>query len=166
MLNLRKLWVGILSMAFFSVSAWAGAGPSGHNHSEHNHGAVFSAGKPGDPAKPARVVQVTMVETDGKMLFLPARIEIKKGDQVKFLLRNNGKLDHEFVLASTAENLEHAKNMKANPDMAHDEPNGKQLAPSKTGQIVWKFTKAGEFEYACLIPGHREAGMVGSIVVR
>ncbi len=166
MLSLRKLWVGILSMAFFSVSAWAGAGPSGHNHSEHNHGAVYSAGEPGDPAKPARIIQVTMTETDGKMLFVPARIEIKKGDQVKFVLRNNGKLDHEFVLASTAENLEHAKNMKANPDMAHDDPNGKQLAPSKTGQIVWKFTKAGEFEYACLIPGHREAGMVGTIVVR
>ncbi len=166
MLSLRKLWVGILSMAFFSVSAWAGAGPSGHNHSEHNHGAVYSAGEPGDPAKPARIIQVTMTETDGKMLFVPARIEIKKGDQVKFVLRNNGKLDHEFVLASTAENLEHAKNMKANPDMAHDDPNGKQLAPRKTGQIVWKFTKAGEFEYACLIPGHREAGMVGTIVVR
>lgn len=120
MLSLRKLWVGILSIAFFSVSAWAGAGPSGHNHSEHNHGAVYSAGEPGDPAKPARIIQVTMTETDGRMLFLPARIEIKKGDQIKFVLRNNGKLDHEFVLAGTAENREHAKNMKANPDMTHE----------------------------------------------
>lgn len=166
MLNLRKLWVGILGTVFFSVSVSAGAGPSDHNHSQHNHAAVFSAGEPGDPAKPARVVQVTMVETDGRMLFLPARIEITKGDQVKFVLRNNGKLDHEFVLASTAENLEHAKSMKENPDMAHDDPNGKQLAPSKTGQFVWKFSKAGEFEYACLIPGHREAGMAGAIVVK
>lgn len=166
MLKSRKVWIGILGTAFFSVSAWAGAGPSGHNHSEHNHGAIFSAGEPGDPAKPARVIQVTMVETDGKMLFLPTRIEIKKGDQVKFVLRNNGNLDHEFVLASTAENLKHAEAMKANPDMAHDDPNGKQLAPSKSGQIVWKFTKAGEFEYACLIPGHREAGMIGIIVVK
>ena len=56
--------------------------------------------------------------------------------------------------------------MQKNPDMAHDEPNGRQLAPNKTGEIVWKFTKAGEFEYACLIPGHREAGMTGTILVK
>ncbi len=166
MLKSRKVWVGILGAAFFSVSAWAGAGLPNHSHTEHSRGTVFSAGEPGNPEKPARIIQVTMVETDGKMLFLPARIEIRKGDQVKFVVRNNGKLDHEFVLASTAENLKHAEAMKANPDMAHDEPNGKQLAPGKSGQIVWKFAKAGEFEYACLIPGHREAGMTGTIVVK
>ena len=82
------------------------------------------------------------------------------------MLRNNGELDHEFVLASTADNLNHAEEMKKHPDMAHEEPNGRQLAPKKTSEIVWKFTKAGEFEYACLISGHREAGMTGTIVVK
>ena len=56
--------------------------------------------------------------------------------------------------------------MKKNPDMEHDDPNAKKLAPKKTDEIVWKFSKAGEFEFACLIPGHREAGMVGTIVVK
>ncbi len=56
--------------------------------------------------------------------------------------------------------------MKKNPDMEHDDPNGKRLAPKKTDEIVWKFSKPGEFEYSCLIPGHREAGMVGTIVVK
>ena len=107
-----------------------------------------------------------MGEADGKMLFVPARLEVKKGEQIKFVLRNNGELDHEFVLASTADNLKHAEAMQKNPDMAHEEPNGRQLAPKKTGEMVWKFTKAGEFEYACLIPGHREAGMTGTIVVK
>ena len=107
-----------------------------------------------------------MGESDGKMLFVPARLEIRKGEQIKFVLRNNGELDHEFVLANTAENLEHAEAMKKNPDMAHADANAKRLAPKQTSEIVWKFTKAGEFEYSCLIPGHREAGMVGTIVVK
>jgi uncharacterized cupredoxin-like copper-binding protein len=107
-----------------------------------------------------------MGEADGKMLFVPARLEVKKGEQVKFVLRNNGELEHEFVLASTADNLKHAEEMEKNPGMAHEEPNGREVAPKKTSEFVWKFTKAGEFEYACLIPGHREAGMTGTILVK
>lgn len=56
--------------------------------------------------------------------------------------------------------------MKKNPGMEHDDPNGKRLTPKKTSEIVWKFTKAGEFDYSCLIPGHREAGMIGMVVVK
>ena len=127
---------------------------------------LFSAGEPGDPKKPARAIPVTMREMDGKMVYFPARIEVKKGEQIRFLLRNSGQLDHEFLLATTEENLKHAEEMKKNPEMEHDEPNGKRLAPSKTDQIVWRFTKPGQFEYGCLIPGHREAGMTGIIVVK
>jgi uncharacterized cupredoxin-like copper-binding protein len=107
-----------------------------------------------------------MGETDGKMVFTPEKIQVKKGEQVKFVLRNNGELEHEFILATTAENLKHGEAMKKNPDMEHDDPNGKRLAPKKAGEFVWKFTKAGEFEYSCLIPGHREAGMIGQILVK
>ena len=56
--------------------------------------------------------------------------------------------------------------MQKNPDMEHDDPNAKRLAPKKTGEIVWAFTKPGEFDFSCLIPGHREAGMTGKIVVK
>ena len=143
------------------TAAWAGEGRAGHSHDE-----TFSAGEPGDPKKPARIVQVTMGEMDGKMMFMPAKLEVKTGEQVKFVLRNNGELDHEFILATTAENLKHAEAMKKNPDMEHDDPNGKRLTPKKTDEVVWKFSKPGEFEYSCLIPGHREAGMVGTIVVK
>lgn len=149
--------------SLLSAAAWAGAGPAGHSHS---HDEAFSAGEPGNPKKPARVVQVTMTEKDGKMLFTPDRIEVKRGEQIKFVLRNNGELDHEFLLATTAENLKHAEAMKKNPDMEHDDPNGKRLAPKKTAEIIWKFSKAGEFEFACLIPGHRESGMLGTVKVK
>jgi uncharacterized cupredoxin-like copper-binding protein len=137
-----------------------------HKAGAHSHAKTFSAGELGDAKKPAKVIQVTMGEKDGKMFFAPAKLEVKKGEQVKFMLRNLGDLEHEFVLATTADNLKHAEAMKANPNMEHDESNGVELVAKASGEIVWKFTKAGDFEYACLIPGHREAGMVGVISVK
>lgn len=142
--------------------ALADAGKPGHSHSHES----FSAGEPGDPKKPARVMQITMREMDGKMVYLPDRIELKRGEQVRFLIRNSGLLDHEFILATTAENLKHAEEMKKNPEMEHDDPNAKRVAPNKTTEIVWRFSKAGTFEFGCLIPGHREAGMTGTVVVK
>ncbi len=146
-----------------AISANAGVGKPGHSH---GHDASYSAGEPGDSKKPARIVQVVMRESDGKMLFIPDRIEVRTNEQIKFVLRNNGELEHEFVLATTAENLKHAEAMKKNPDMEHDDPNAKRLAPKKANEMVWKFTKAGEFEYSCLIPGHRDSGMVGTVTVK
>lgn len=142
----------------------ASADPAGHGHG-HGH-ADFSAGEPGDPKKPAKSISVDMLEADGKMLFAPDRLEVRRGQQVRFLLRNSGELEHEFVLGTTEDNLRHAEEMQASPDMGHDEPNGKRLEPNETGEIVWRFTKAGTFEFACLIPGHREAGMTGFVAVK
>jgi uncharacterized cupredoxin-like copper-binding protein len=150
---MMRLNVSVTAIAGLLIAAPVMAGPGGAGHS-HGH-ADFSAGEPGDPKK-----------SDGKMLFVPDLLEVKKGEQVKFVLRNNGELEHEFVLATTAENLKHAEEMKKNPDMEHDDPNAKRVNPKKSGEFVWKFTKTGEFEYGCLIPGHREAGMVGTVVVK
>ena len=101
-----------------------------------------------------------------EMAYSPARIEVKRGEQIRFVIRNIGADDHEFLLATTEENLKHAEDMQKNPHMEHEEPNGVRLAPKKSAEIVWKFTKAGTFEYSCLIPGHREAGMIGQILVK
>lgn len=131
-----------------------------------HEGEHFSAGEPGDAKRPARIVQVTMREGDGKMEFIPNKVEVRKGEQIKFVIRNNGALDHEFVLASTADNLKHAELMKKYPDMEHDDPNAKRVAPGKVDDVVWKFTKAGTFEFSCLIPGHRESGMIGTVTVK
>ncbi|QFI77451.1 cupredoxin domain-containing protein [Bradyrhizobium betae] len=159
MRKLCRTGIALFATLLLAASAWAG--PVDHHQDD-----TFSAGEPGDAKKPARIVQVTMGEADGKMTFTPNKIEVKKGEQIKFMLRNNGELDHEFILATTAENLKHAESMKKNPDMEHDDPNGKRLAPKKTDEIVWEFTKPGEFEYSCLIPGHREAGMIGTVTVK
>ena len=134
--------------------------------SAHEDHGSFSAGEPGDPKKPARTIKVAMREDGKKMAFEPARIRVRKGEQIRFVLENEGTDDHEFVLATPDENRKHAELMKQFPDMEHDDPNAKRLAVGEHGEILWKFTKAGTFEFVCLIPGHREAGMVGKVVVK
>lgn len=153
-MNRRFFLAGAVATAGLSGVAWA---HSGHEETEF--------GKPGDPAKPARIVQVVMREADGRMLYLPDRVTVRKGEQVRFQLRNNGAIDHEFVIGTVEENRRHMKAMEAHPDMEHDDPNARRLKPKATGEIVWQFTRAGTFEFACLIPGHYQAGMVGTIVV-
>ena len=122
-------------------------------------------GKPGDPKKPARIVQIVMREHDGKMIFLPDRLEVRKGEQVRFQLRNNGAVDHEFVVGTVEENLKHMKEMEKNPDMEHDDPNAKRLKPKATGEIVWQFTKVGDVRFLVPDPRPPQAGMFGTIVV-
>lgn len=131
-----------------------------------HEGEHFSAGEPGDAKKPARVINVVMREADGKMVFVPDKVEVARGEQIRFVLRNNGELPHEFIVADTADNLKHGALMQKFPDMEHDDPNGKSLQPKAKAEMVWRFTKAGTFEFSCLIPGHREAGMLGTIIVK
>jgi uncharacterized cupredoxin-like copper-binding protein len=126
----------------------------------------YSAGVPGNAKKPARTVTVVMSDSDGTMKFSPERLDVKKGEQVRFVIQNKGALKHEFMLASVKDNDKHAEMMKKFPDMEHDDPNAKSVDPGKTAEIVWRFTKAGTFEFACLIPGHREAGMHGTVTVK
>jgi uncharacterized cupredoxin-like copper-binding protein len=132
---------------------------SGQAHEAHLH---FSAGEPGSPNKPARTVTVLMRE----MQFEPSRIEVRKGEQIRFVLRNVGTESHEFMLATPDENRKHEEVMKKFPNMEHDDPNAKRVPVSGTAQLLWAFTKPGEFEFACLIPDHREYGMVGTVVVK
>ena len=149
--------------AFLAASALiAGLSGVAYGHGDDHETAY---GKPGDPKKPARIVQVVMRESDGKMVFIPDNVRIRKGEQVRFQLRNNGEVDHEFVIGTVEENLKHMKEMEKNPDMEHDDPNARRVKPKRTAEIVWQFTKPGTFDFSCLIPGHRQSGMFGTIVV-
>jgi uncharacterized cupredoxin-like copper-binding protein len=94
-----------------------------------------------------------MGEADGKMMFMPNKVEVKKGEQIKFMLRNNGELDHEFVLATTQENLENADMMKKNPEMRHVDPNARRVAPKQTSELVWKIHQAGRVRVCMPDPG-------------
>ena len=145
-------------------TTWSAQAPT-QAHESH---VIFSAGEPGDPRKLARTIRVAMIDdgSETDMKFEPAVITVRKGEQIRFVLENAGTESHEFMLATVAENRKHAELMKKFPDMEHDDPNGKRLAVSERGELLWRFTKAGEFEFACLIPGHYEAGMHGKIIVK
>jgi len=122
-----------------------------------------SFGKAADPKRATRTITVEMLDT---MRFSPGSITIKRGETVKFIIKNQGKMLHEMVLGTLNELKEHGELMKKFPGMEHDEPYMAHVAPGKSGEIVWQFTRAGEFNYACLLPGHFEAGMVGKIIVQ
>jgi uncharacterized cupredoxin-like copper-binding protein len=120
-------------------------------------------GQQGDPKRVTRTIRVGMSDA---MRFDPAQIRVKAGETIRFLVKNNGAAFHEMVLG-TAENLaKHAELMKKFPGMEHDDPNIAHVKPGETGELIWQFKQAGEFHFACLVPGHYEAGMVGKVVVR
>jgi uncharacterized cupredoxin-like copper-binding protein len=153
MKTIKIIGLALIAFSFVATPALA--------HKKHGK-QTYSAGEPGNSKKPSRTIEVEMSEMDYK----PYRIEVKRGEQIRFVIRNVGKEDHEFLLATTEENLKHAEEMKKHPHMEHDEPNAVRLAPNKSAEILWKFTKSGTFEYSCLIPDHRDYGMIGRVVVK
>jgi uncharacterized cupredoxin-like copper-binding protein len=149
-----------LSCAMLTSAALA-AGTHGGGHEE-----AMKVGEAGDKAKVTQTIQVTMKETeDGKMAFTPANLQVRKGQTVKLRIKNVGEVDHEFVLDEHAKITEHKALMEKFPEMEHDDPNAIRLAPGESGDIVWKFTNDGGFQFACLVPGHYDAGMHGEIKV-
>jgi uncharacterized cupredoxin-like copper-binding protein len=151
-----KIHTGCMVLA---ATAAVAASASAH---DHGHRQAYSAGEPGDPKKPARTIEIVMSE----MAYEPSSIDVKRGEQIRFVIRNAGKEDHEFLLATTKENLAHAEMMKKHRHMKHEDPNGVTLAPDKSAELLWKFSKTGTFEYSCLIPDHRDYGMIGRVTVR
>ena len=155
-----KKYLLAAALAALASSAFASGSHEG------GHGEESLAGEPGKKSKVTQTIQVTMKEADdGEMLFMPASVKVKEGQTVRFAIRNSGETDHEFVLDTEEEVMEHKKVMEKFPEMEHDDPNSVRLAPGKTGEIIWKFTKSGNLKFACLIPGHYEAGMHGDLAV-
>lgn len=155
-----KTCIIALALAALSSSALASGSHSG------GHGEKMVVGEPGDKAKATQTIRVTMKETDdGKMLFTPAVIKVRKDQTVKISIRNTGTVDHEFVLDQQDKIMEHKKVMEKFPEMEHADANSIRLAAGETGEIIWKFTTDGAFKFACLIPGHFEAGMHGDVTV-
>ncbi|MEP7281310.1 MAG: cupredoxin family protein [Rubrivivax sp.] len=116
----------------------------------------------GDPKAVKRTIEFVMSDS---MRFTPNRLEVRQGETVRIVLKNAGSLLHEFVLGTRAELDEHAALMVKFPTMEHEEPYMAHVPAGKTGEIVWTFNRAGEFDFACLIAGHYQAGMVGKIAV-
>ena len=133
----------------------------GHAH-EHGHGDADAIGTAGKAAKVTRTVTVDMTDA---MRFTPTSISAKQGETIRFTVKNSGKVKHEFVLGTEKELKEHYELMKKFPEMEHSDPQMVTVAPGKTGEVIWQFTKAGKIDFACLQPGHYDAGMKGAVKV-
>jgi uncharacterized cupredoxin-like copper-binding protein len=171
------LAAGVLA---FTTAVQAAEGPAGHNHT-HNTSAIGESAK---ATAATRTVQVKLIDN----AFEPETIKIKAGETVRFVLTNAGQLLHEFNLGTAAMHAEHQKEMAMMVEhgmitasgidenmmkmdhsgmqghvMKHDDPNSVLVGPGETRELVWKFSKTVDLEFACNIPGHYESGMVGKV---
>lgn len=172
-----RISLAILALAGLPALALAGGDHVGHHgapaasapdraalHASGMHKDMHAsmAGKPGDASQVSRTVKVTM---DDSMRFDPGTLNVKAGETVRFFVVNQGRLPHEMVIGTADELSTHAEQMRAMPDMKHDDPSMIRLAPGQRGGIIWRFGQAGTVSYACLVPGHMEAGMSGRVEV-
>ena len=159
-----KAILGFTCFAFLAAAPAISLGADGH---DHGHMAM-AAGTPGKASEVDRTIEVVMKETDdGAMLFDPATLVVRQDETIRFAIRNIGEIEHEFVLDDHHGIMKHKKQMEeAHEVHGHKSPNALTLDSGKAGEIIWHFTNSGSFEFACLIPGHYDAGMKGTIAVR
>ncbi len=151
-----KLIISLSAALLATTALAAGNHAGGHAHADD------SIGKAGNAAKVSRRVTVDMTDA---MRFVPSSITVKQGETIRLVVKNSGKVKHELVLGTQKELKEHYEVMKKHPEMEHDDPNMVTVAPGKTGEMIWQFTKAGKVDFACLQPGHYDAGMKGLVSV-
>lgn len=149
--------VAAFSMVLVSSLAYASGNHAG------GHDETASIGQPGKAENISRTITITMHDT---MRYSPASISVKQGETIKFIVKNSGKTKHELVLGTEKELMEHYELMKKNPEMEHADENMVTVQPGESGEIIWHFTKAGKIDFACLIPGHYDAGMKGTVKVK
>jgi uncharacterized cupredoxin-like copper-binding protein len=156
----------MLALMLAAAAAYAAA----HSEKSRKPGTMDHAkaeekpfGRAADPKKARRTISVDMSDT---MRFSPAELEVRQNEIVRFVVRNSGKQMHEMVLGTMDELTKHADLMLKHPGMEHDDPWAVHVAPGKTGEFGWQFTKPGTFYYGCLISGHFEAGMLGKVIVK
>ena len=144
------------SMVLATSAAVAGGNHSGEHHDES------PIGEPGVAAKVSRTIEVDAADS---MRFTPSNVSVKKGETIRFVIKNSGKVPHEFSLGTEKELKEHYEVMKKFPDMEHEEANKISLKPGTQGEVIWRFTKPGVVNFACLHVGHYDAGMKGQVKV-
>lgn len=150
----------IASLMFFSVGALA------HGDTSHKAGPVVFEqvdwGIAGQPNAVRRSIAIKMLDT---MRFTPDRLQVKRGETVRLVISNEGQVLHEFVLGTPKELDAHAALMLRFPNMVHEAPYMAHVPPGKSAEVIWTFNRAGEFDFACMIAGHYQAGMVGKVSV-
>ncbi|WP_425915268.1 cupredoxin domain-containing protein [Pseudomonas sp. GWSMS-1] len=155
-----------LALALIGVLASGAVLAHSEEHGMQHDMMVVKEQKPwgiaGDREQVTRTIEIGMSD---QMRFSPDQLQIKQGETIRFVHRNAGQLMHEFVLGTQTDLDAHAAMMAKFPGMQHDEPYMAHVGPGQGGEIIWTFNRAGEFDFACLIAGHYQAGMVGKIRV-
>lgn len=152
--RLRTVTLAVILGSAVSAGFASGSHTGGHDGS--------AIGQPGKAANVSRTIKIDMTDN---MRFTSADIAVKQGETIRFVVQNSGKIKHEMVLGTAKELKEHYEVMKKNPEMEHADENMVSVAPGKSGEIVWQFTKSGKIDFACLQPGHYDAGMKGLVNV-
>lgn len=154
--------VAILANALAQVRAEAAGAARPRESGSPAHEESYAWGAPGSAKAVTRTIEISMSDA---MRFAPDSLAFTRGETVRLRVVNRGKLMHELVLGTQAELDAHAELMRRFPGMRHHEPYMVHVAPGKTGEIFWTFSRVGQFRFACLIAGHYQAGMTGNIVV-
>jgi uncharacterized cupredoxin-like copper-binding protein len=152
----------IAALAILACSSTAFAHNASHMAKTQSAPEQKDWGIAGEAKSVTRTMTVSMLDT---MRFSPDVLDVKVGETIKLVVKNKGKVMHELVIGTKPELDAHAALMVKFPDMAHDEPYMAHVGPQKTSQLIWTFNRAGEFDFACLINGHYQSGMVGKIRV-
>jgi uncharacterized cupredoxin-like copper-binding protein len=161
--NLKSISLAV-AFAAASISLPASA-HSDKPHDKKPAAAVVKEQKEWGIAGDAKAVTRTVAISMKEMRFSPEKIDVKQGETIRFVIKNEGQLLHELVIGTKKELDEHAAMMVKFPTMEHDEPYMSHVSSGKTGEIIWTFNRPGNFDFACLIAGHYQAGMVGKITV-
>ncbi len=173
------LLAGLLSGLSAATALAAGSHGSGH-------GNAMPFGQPDDPGKAERSIEVVLLDTE----FNLPHLHVRDGETVRFRIRNEGELVHEFNIGTPHMHREHQAEMMEMVEqgmidatsvhdgmdhhamaggkdgaMAHDDPNSILLEPGESAELTWTFRKADHLEYACNLPGHYQLGMVGPIEI-
>ena len=137
-----------------------------HSSSHGGHDPAVNETPFGRAAPSGQAQRSVRVEMSDQMRFAPAEVTVKRGEIVRFIPVNKGQIVHEMVLGTMRELKKHAALMQKSPGKHEHEPYMTHVAPGASGEFAWQFTRPGEFYFACLIPGHFEAGMIGKVTVR
>jgi len=159
---MKKIFLVAVAGGYLGAAFAHGEGMSAKKEVRPLSAREFSFGREGDAKKATRIVSVGMADS---MRFTPSSLTVKRGETIKFVVRNNGKVKHEMVIGTMKDLKEHAEMMKKHPGMEHDDPYMAHVAPGRTETIIWQFTREGTYYYGCLEPGHFETGMIGKVEV-
>jgi uncharacterized cupredoxin-like copper-binding protein len=161
--------VNINVVALAAAFAFASSGGFAHDMGamgtmRHGAAPVYAFGEPGKAAKVDRAIAITMHD----LSFEPSKVEVKRGETIRFVVVNASPIDHDFTIGDAKTEAEHRAEMAKMMAMGTthgDEANAIMLKPGQRKELIWKFSTPGKLEFDCNIPGHAESGMTGTIDV-